>query len=504
MLLREMTISAYARTFKRIAQCAVAGLALSGLVACGGGGGGTAAPTTPQMRIKPVDFASAIEAAPTITSGETVTGTLESADDVKYYRLQVDETSIIELTLDAEAGIEIALLDSYEAVLVTAVTESEVSVRIMAVASEYIVRIKGSVGYKRVQGGFKLVAKATAVADNAETVINLIQGIPDYKINVLGAGVELDLTDYVRGPDGQVPEFRTAKFGVSAPGLAATVERTTLGIRPNSQAGPGFVRIVVYASIPGIPGFPIPFSVELGAEGLRVKPDVGRAHGPQNSFIVPAGGSINTDNLSDYFEYQIEASIANNVLFTNLVRGWDYTAVIRPDSDGGSVTGWTAEVAKLTEPFLTVGAPSGTETVPTIVVDVTVKDRFGSTAKVPLTFIAAEEEPATPPSPTSIDYACTSIWDGGRADGELADCVEHFHQQPPRTLPILCPPENRVAQCPRTGTEYAVIISCRYEGDEERFSYRQHTLIPTTDISDLLSGDDCRRLGGEFFIHKRP
>ena len=40
MLLREMTSSALAHSFKRFAQCVVVGLALAGLAACGGGGGG--------------------------------------------------------------------------------------------------------------------------------------------------------------------------------------------------------------------------------------------------------------------------------------------------------------------------------------------------------------------------------------------------------------------------------------------------------------------------------
>ena len=47
MLLREMTSSAFAHSFKRIARLAVAGLALAGLAACGGGGSSTPAATTP-------------------------------------------------------------------------------------------------------------------------------------------------------------------------------------------------------------------------------------------------------------------------------------------------------------------------------------------------------------------------------------------------------------------------------------------------------------------------
>ena len=55
MLLREMTSSAYAHSFKRFAQLAVAGLALAGLAACGGGGGSsTPAETTPTPTPDPI------------------------------------------------------------------------------------------------------------------------------------------------------------------------------------------------------------------------------------------------------------------------------------------------------------------------------------------------------------------------------------------------------------------------------------------------------------------
>ena len=47
MLLREMTSSALAHSFKRFARCAVAGLALAGLAGCPGGGGGDPEPTPP-------------------------------------------------------------------------------------------------------------------------------------------------------------------------------------------------------------------------------------------------------------------------------------------------------------------------------------------------------------------------------------------------------------------------------------------------------------------------
>ena len=117
MLLREMTSSALAHSFKRIAQLAVAGLALAGLAACGGGGGGgTAAPTTPQIPITP--SGDTIAEAIDITGMETVEGELDSADDVDYYEIRVDEPTEVTLWVDtADVGFQV--LDSEGNVLAT-------------------------------------------------------------------------------------------------------------------------------------------------------------------------------------------------------------------------------------------------------------------------------------------------------------------------------------------------------------------------------------------------
>ena len=54
-MLREMTSSAFAHSFKRFARLAVAGLALAGLAACGGGNGSNPSPNPPQMSIMPLN-----------------------------------------------------------------------------------------------------------------------------------------------------------------------------------------------------------------------------------------------------------------------------------------------------------------------------------------------------------------------------------------------------------------------------------------------------------------
>ena len=62
--------------------------------------------------------------APVITSGETFTGTLDSRDDVDFFRLDLAGTSIVDLMFDAEADLEIALLNESGAALTNTGTAS--------------------------------------------------------------------------------------------------------------------------------------------------------------------------------------------------------------------------------------------------------------------------------------------------------------------------------------------------------------------------------------------
>ena len=142
MLLREMTSSALAHSIKRFARLAVVGLALAGLAACGGGGGGSSTPeettpTTPRNTPTPLPDNSTppppemtitpsgdtIAEAIDITGMETVEGELDSADDVDYYKIQVDEPTEVTLWVDS-ADVGFQVLDSEGNVLATSLQNS--------------------------------------------------------------------------------------------------------------------------------------------------------------------------------------------------------------------------------------------------------------------------------------------------------------------------------------------------------------------------------------------
>ena len=125
MLLREMTSSALAHSFKRFAQLAVAGLALAGLAACGGGGGGSSTPAektpatpAPEIPITPSPISDILAEAVSITGMEAVEGQLDSAEDAEYFKIQIDEPGTVTFWT-TEADVEIQVLDSEGNVLAT-------------------------------------------------------------------------------------------------------------------------------------------------------------------------------------------------------------------------------------------------------------------------------------------------------------------------------------------------------------------------------------------------
>ena len=124
MLLREMTSSAFAHSFKRFAQLAVAGLALAGLAACGGGGSSTPAATapttpttptpTPDIPITPApatDHPNTLAAAVVVAAGATVEGSIDPADDVDFFKLQLTDPGTVTFWTTGEADTAIGLLD---------------------------------------------------------------------------------------------------------------------------------------------------------------------------------------------------------------------------------------------------------------------------------------------------------------------------------------------------------------------------------------------------------
>ena len=325
-MLREMTSSAFAHSFKRFAQCAVVGLALAGLAACGGGGSSTPAatapttptptpdiPITPAPTDQPAPTADQLEAAVVIAAGETVDGTLESADDVKYYRLDVAETSVVELTIDAEAGTEVALLDSSGAVVLAhAVTASKATLRHTVVKGVYHVRALA----KRINESrpFRLVNQVTKVSKYAGLVINIITLSPKFDIPLGSVGeINIDLRGIF---DSSQPLKYSigGEFGVGSLGtLSGRFERDQLRLSPTSDAVPTTLRLIVKATaseVDNIPGASVP--IEITLFGIMVKP----SHRTGVIEFIDPRETYTSQNLGDYFLYPEGAQISFNLTET--------------------------------------------------------------------------------------------------------------------------------------------------------------------------------------------
>ena len=154
MLLRETTSSAFGRTFKRFAQCAVLGLALAGLAACGGGSGSstpaektptpdptpaektptpTPDPTPPEIPITPsAPTAEELASAVDVTGQDTVEGRLDSAERKTFYKIRIDEPTV--LVLRSEDDIDITVYDS-EGNVVNPSTAGEVAAALGAASA---------------------------------------------------------------------------------------------------------------------------------------------------------------------------------------------------------------------------------------------------------------------------------------------------------------------------------------------------------------------------------
>ncbi len=216
---------------------------LVGLAACGGGGGGGATSSTPEMTITPTptgdDHPDTIAGAVAIVDGETVDGSLDSPDDEDFFRLDVPEgTSVIDVTLQAEAGVEVALLDSEGVVLGVTETASRTEsagpvapaavvapavpllaagLRIAVQGGGYVIRLAATpAGRAAVARGtkklFKLAARVKKAESVVRTVVNLVRGIPDVEVPIRGAVVRIDFRQHfsVDGVPSPGLKFRVA------------------------------------------------------------------------------------------------------------------------------------------------------------------------------------------------------------------------------------------------------------------------------------------------------
>ena len=404
-----MTSSAFAHSFKRFARLAVAGLALAGLAACGGGGGGSASPALmpPEITITPVDPevvpTEMFDAATDVVADTSVDGELESADDVKYYRLEVAERSEFEFTLDAEAGIEITILDSNGSVIATAETASEATTTVSAPAGNLFVRIrdKGKLGWNRLNQtkgvkAFNWVAKRVAVA---QTLFNLIRGIPHIRLSVLGVGVEFDFRDHIQLPDGR---RIVSSVSVTIPGVSWSIQGTTVTLKGGDTVHGGG-RGILKLCVPIVDYcFYEAFDVSVARAG-RVKPEYSdgvreRVEEGMRTYVSP--------QLGGYFEFPADSELS-------------YRLRTASDSTGTvlRIAGATWHLGQGTD-RVSVTIPSSLSLPYTTDAAVIARDQHGTEATLHFFITFAEEnepvpapmQPApAPPMTPAPSAACSSI-----------------------------------------------------------------------------------------------
>ena len=275
MLLREMTGCALALSFKRFARCAVAGLALAGLAACGGGGSSTPTATTPtptspsnqEIPITPApgDHPNTLAAAVVVAAGATVEGSIDSPDDVDYFKVELTDPGTVTFWTTGEADTAITLFDE---------DGNDLSAAAGSASS-------GTAG-----GGSGLVAAAADTANSAgrvsvttglDEVFARVSGrsggsTGDYSLHnevaenlaprVLGAlapvtlkagsSTTVDLSGAFEDPEGGALTFSTS-FGAGQVGpvsLGVTISGSVMNITSPAAMQPGPVSITVTASDP--------------------------------------------------------------------------------------------------------------------------------------------------------------------------------------------------------------------------------------------------------------
>ena len=272
----------------RLARCALVGLALTGLVACGGGGGDKETPTPaaeptptpdpmpeptpepapgqmPEMRIMPKpDEPGTIDAAVAITGDDPVSGNLSSPTDVDYFRLALDEPSTVTFWTTGEAETVVTLVDgdgnnlsAAGAGATTLTTGTGATFAAVAVPADSAGRVSVTTAldnvYARVTGrpdgrvgNYDLVR---TVAANAAPIAKRFSTVT---VKAGGAAVTVDMSDFFTDPEGGALKFSAslppASFGPVSLGL--TVSGSVLSIISPEGLTPGPVSITVTATDP--------------------------------------------------------------------------------------------------------------------------------------------------------------------------------------------------------------------------------------------------------------
>ena len=328
MLLREMTDPAFAHSFKRFAQLAVVGLALAGLTACGGGGGGSSTPaetapttptpdpdptptpdpaptptpdpaptptptpdptpdpapapepepdptptpsTPPEIPITPApapeDHPDTLAAAVVIAAGATVEGSIDSPDDVDFFKVELTGPSTVTFWTTGEADTAITLFDEDGNELAATGASSMpgassgTPLSAAAAAGATITASEGRVSFTtdldEVFAGVTGRGGSTGDYDlHSEVTGNLgprvLQSFAGVAVKAGGAPASLDLSRYFVDPEGGNLTFGASlpagSFGPVGLGLQVTGSILEITSPANMRVGP--VSISITASDP--------------------------------------------------------------------------------------------------------------------------------------------------------------------------------------------------------------------------------------------------------------
>ena len=298
MLRKQRTDTVSPCSFKRIARLAMVGLVLVGLTACGGGGGSstpakdptpasdpapapaptptpTPAPTpapTPSPEIPitpaPTDHPDTLEAALDIPANADVESSIDSPEDVDFFKLKLTGPSTVSFWTSGDAKTAIALLDGegndlsapgtsstpgsssgiqVQAAATTAgavVTDSDGRVSVTTGLDEVFARVRGRGGST---GDYNLHNEVAQ--DLAPRVLSAFSGVT---VQAGGDPVTVDLSNHFTDPEGGSLTFSTSfPTGQVGPvSLALQISGSILEITSpaNMRAGP--ISISVTASDP--------------------------------------------------------------------------------------------------------------------------------------------------------------------------------------------------------------------------------------------------------------
>ena len=371
-MLHERTDSTASRTFKRTARLALLGIALAGLTACGGGGGSSTSakapapaetptptptppvttPTPPEIPITPAptDHPDTLEAAADITAGQTVEGTIDSPEDVDFFKLQLTGPSTVTFWTTGEADVAITLKDgegndlSVRGASSMPGSSSGIQVQAAAATAGVVAASDGRVSvttpleavYADLRGRQGSTGDYTLHNEVAANLApRVLQALSAVTIKAGGPSVTVDLSSAFEDPEEGALTFSTSfPAGQVGPvSLGITVSGSVMSITSPANMRPGPVSITVTASDPfGL--------VEVQVLNVTVTPGDNRPATPQpndlngcvDPKVEPTGGTCSGE-LRDFAAVMTNGcSIRILVLFAWSVSGLDGALDLSPGS----------------------------------------------------------------------------------------------------------------------------------------------------------------------------